>query len=133
MQQCLKIGAESPICFQPFGGGFHDLRLRLKDLSSFPFRQHAHHLTHAPARRAQNLQTLHTRDQQGNALIAHDANAFGIAVEGLEFKTSQVDPLQLFGGIHLHLVLAEIVVAEAFEPLAQFVAGDAVGKVGGLL
>ncbi len=27
----------------------------------------------------------------------------------------------------LHLVLAEIVVAQAFQPLAQFVAGDAVG------
>src|SRR5215470_12677528 len=41
--------------------------------------------------------------------------------------------MQIASFLALHLVAAEVVVAEVFEPLAELVAGDAVGDVGGEL
>src|SRR5260370_13162068 len=84
---------------QPLGGSFQDLRLRLKDSPPFPFREYAHYFAHTPARRPQDLQALHARDQQRHTAIAHQANALGIAFESLEFESRNVEALKLFGGI----------------------------------
>jgi hypothetical protein len=40
----------------------------------------------------------------------------------LQFESRKVKALELLGGVHLHLVLAQVVVAQAFQPLAQLVA-----------
>ena len=45
------------------------------------------------------MQPPYPRDQQGHTMVAHHANALGIAVEGLEFKAGEIDALQLFCGV----------------------------------
>jgi hypothetical protein len=45
------------------------------------------------------LQAIDSGHKEGNAAVAHHANAFGKAVEGLEFKAREVDALELGGGI----------------------------------
>src|SRR5712692_4926902 len=84
---------------QPLCGSFQDLRLRLKDWPPFPFREYSHYFAHAPASRPQALHAVHARDQQRHTTIAHQANALGIAFEGLKFESRKVETLQLFGGI----------------------------------
>ena len=100
MEQFHQILTKRSQRFESFGSSLHDFCLRLKDLPSFPFRQYAHDFAHAPTRSAQDLQAVHTGYEQSNAIVTHYADALGIAVEGLEFETSQVDALELFGGIH---------------------------------
>src|SRR5260370_39983112 len=84
---------------EPLGGSFQGLRLRLKDSPPFPCREYAHYFAHPPARRPQDLQALHARDQQRHTAIAHQANALGLAFESLEFESRKVEALELFGGI----------------------------------
>src|SRR6266496_171553 len=85
---------------QSVGRRIHDFRFGLEHLSAIPFREYAHNFTHAPARGAQNLQTVHAWDEQGDAIVADYADAVGKAVEGLQLESCQVDALELFGGIH---------------------------------
>ena len=86
--------------FESLGGCFYDLSLRLKYLPPFEFRQYAHDFSHAPARRAEDLQAIHTGDQESYAIVADHANALRIAVESLKFEPGEVDALELFGRIH---------------------------------
>src|SRR5258708_29087361 len=78
----------------------HDLCLRLEDRAALSLGQHAHDFPHAPARSAQDLESVHAGDQKGYAIVTDHTDALGVAVEGLELEAGQVDALELFGGIH---------------------------------
>src|SRR5919198_2912688 len=50
MQQVRKVLAEFSKRGQPLRGGLQNFAFDLKDLTSVPLCQHAHHFPHAPAR-----------------------------------------------------------------------------------
>jgi hypothetical protein len=77
----------------------HNFVLGLKHFSSIQFRQHSHDFPHAPTRSSENLQTVHSRNEQRDAAIAHHADALRIPVKCLEFESCKIKLLQLFGGI----------------------------------
>src|ERR1035441_3389150 len=99
MQQILKLVAKFLQFLNPLRRGLHNFCLRLKDSAPFPFGKHAHHFAQAPTRSAQDLQAIHPRDEQGDAVVAHYANALGIAFKSLELKSRKIKALELFGGI----------------------------------
>jgi len=117
----------------------------LEKLAAVFFDQDANRLPHLPSWRAQHLEAADARHQQRDAAVAGYADAFGKAIEGLQFETGKIDALQLFGGIQLasgpsvgraaflHFVAAHVFIVQAFQPLAQFFRRYAVGDVGGQL
>ncbi len=84
---------------QPFRSSFNNRIFSLEDLAAFSFYQNAHHLAHAPTRRAKHLQAFCTRNKQGNTAVSNYANALGKAIEGFQFKAGEIDLLELLGGI----------------------------------
>ena len=90
---------------QAFRGRFNDLVFVLKDLAAFPFDQHADGFAHAPSRGSKDLKAVDARNKQGDAAIAHDSHAFRKPGEGLKFKASEVDALELVGGIQGKIVI----------------------------
>ena len=71
---------------------------------------------------AEYLHAIDSRHEQSYAVVADYGDTLRVTLEGLQFESCKVNALELLGGVHLHLVLAEVVVAKAFKPLAQLVA-----------
>src|ERR1035438_532900 len=84
---------------QPLRRSLNNFRLGLENSPPFPFDEHSHHLAHAPAGRAEDLQSVHARNEKRNAVLANYADALGIAFKGLQLKSRKVESLKLFGGI----------------------------------
>src|SRR5208337_3019517 len=98
-EQVCEVVAKLLQCIEPLRRSLDNFALRLKDFAAFSFGEHAHDFAHAPAGRAQDLQTVHSRHEQGNTVVAHYSNAPGKAFEGLQLKSRKVQTLELFGGI----------------------------------
>ena len=114
-----------------------------EDLSSFSFHQRAQAFSHAPTNVTENLQTVGTGYQKCETVVAQDTNRFGKALKGLQVKAGEVELLELFFSKHsavsgsmLHLVAAQILIIQTFQPLTQIVGRDTVsrraGHLGGL-
>src|SRR5215472_10233679 len=88
-------------------------------------------------------------------MVTNHTNALWKTIKGLEFKSGEIDLLQLRGGVHggiwyfliywstlpgegkgaftSHLVAPQVLVIQSLEPFPQLFTGDAVGDVGGQL
>ena len=96
----LQVCPELAQRFQPLRRGLHSFRFCPKHLPPCLLHQHAHHFPHAPSGRANHSEPGRRGFQQRDALAAHDSYSFGKAIECLEFKSGEVDALELFGRIH---------------------------------
>ena len=94
-----RFCAEAAKSFQSLRGGFNQLLFGLEDRAAFLFREHADGFSHPPVRECQASADHRPMARAGHAVVTHHADAFGKAVESLEFKSGQIDTLQLFGGI----------------------------------
>jgi len=83
MQQFRKLVVEFVQRLQPLRRTLYNLRLCLKDPPSVFFDKQAHDLAHSPARRAEDLQTIHTWHKERNAVVAHHTNTLGKTFKSL--------------------------------------------------
>ncbi len=99
-EQRVQLILEPPQNLQPFECRLHHLLLVLKHLPAVFLDQHPDRFPHAPARLSQDLPAIHAGYEQRDATIAHDADALGEAIEGLEFEAGKINSLQLLGEVH---------------------------------
>jgi hypothetical protein len=99
MKQFPKLVAKPPQRSQSLPRSLDHFVLGLKYFPSAAFREHAHHFAHAPPRRSKDLQSIHPWHQERYAAVASHANTLRITLKCLEFKSRQINSLELFGGV----------------------------------
>lgn len=100
MEEFGQIVAKALQGLELFWCRFHDLRFCLKNGATFPLHQQTHDFAHAPARSAQYLKSIAAGYKQRYAVVANNAYTFRETIEGLKFKSGEINLLELLGGIH---------------------------------
>ena len=112
MHCSLEVLLESAQQIEPLRCRFHNLVLRLKNLSPVLVNEHAHNFAHAPTGTAQNLEAVDARHQQGYAVVSDHTDTLRKTIKGLEFKPGEINTLELGGKIQeiCKLVICNLVI-----------------------
>src|SRR6185437_15950426 len=98
-QQSFDVAAESLQVRDHLVCGFDFFLLMNEQLASTALDQRAETFSHAAADVAKDLEAVRSGNKKRDVAGTQDANGFGKAFEGFQFKTGHVQALELFGGV----------------------------------